>query len=305
MSVSEPFAPRVRLTSPRQTFEMRGDIAAWTEDVAAPALFGELDKVGEIPLLPDVAHQVMTLLGDTTVPIPRIAEVIRRDPALAAQLLRAANTAGLGATRPVGRLSEAVMRLGTNGLRRLLFSVSANRILVVRNRPELTTRLQARSTAVAIASEHLAKANGTDAESAFMAGLLHDVGWAIIHGLTTHTGANVPSDLVNPDVLDAVCEALHERVGERLTASWNLPVTVCAAVGHHHAPESASAGALMAYVVAGGVRIADHLRIGPVDKPMLSLRNDAILARLGIEGESAERLVALVEADIKSDIARA
>lgn len=277
MSFELPFL-RPRVVNPTVTHDVRGENVAWIEDVAAPFLFGELDRVGEVPLLPEAAREAMRLLDDPALSVRDIAAVLRRDPGLCALLFRAANAPGQGASRTISTIPDAVMRLGAQGLRRLLFQASASRILTVRSRPDLTERLRVRSAAVALGSARVARVYGTEPEAAYVAGLLHDVGHAVVHSLCGTRGA--PPELREPARADAVADALHERVGATVATRWNLPFGIESAIGHHHRPEDAVSGALFAYITAAGVRLCDLLDIRPVDRRQGPLDQDPVYLRL-------------------------
>jgi len=272
--------------------------AGWIHEVARPLLLAELKTFAEVPLLPPVAREVMTLTNNPSLPVNRVVQVLGRDPVLAAQLLKAANSPLYGGNRRIAGLSEALLRIGTRGLRQLLLTVSANRVLMVRARPELTSRLQLRASAVASASSHIARIYGTDADAAFMAGLLHDIGWAVIYGMAARSSSALPAEFSDSARLEEVCLHLHAEIGEGLAVAWNLPPLVTSAIGYHHRPAEARAGVLMAYVVAAGLRVCDSLGIGPVEPPSGKMENDPILQRLELTGQKLPDLCKLVATEV-------
>ena len=136
------------------------------EDVVSPEtrelLLFHAGKVGEVPLLPTVAREIMAMLGDPSVGMARVALSARKDPAMAANLLRVANSAAFGGAAPVSSIREALVRIGIEGTKRFLYQTSTARILAVKARPELAARLQERplvGDTERRATRHLHRAN--------------------------------------------------------------------------------------------------------------------------------------------------
>lgn len=265
---------------------------AWVVQDIRPVLLDEVDRMGQVPLLPGVAKEVMGMASDPEIPTARLVGCINKDPVLAAQLLRVANSPFYGGR--VGTLQQALVRVGTKGLAQLLLTVAAHRMLTIRDRPALTARLQTRSGAVAAGAAYLAQAaGGMDAEATYTAGLLHDVGWAVIHGLIAKAGPKLPVALRADDgKASAVAEALHEEIGGIMARRWNLPNEVVAAIEHHHDPEGLSGPALqMAMVTAVSVRLCDALRIGPSDGVPTPIEEDPLLLKLALQPARLEAVV--------------
>jgi len=72
-----------------------------------------IEKISSFPTLPSMASKLMGLLDKVEISASEIGRVIQYDPALTANLLKAANSAYLGQSRSVDSLSEAFFRLGT------------------------------------------------------------------------------------------------------------------------------------------------------------------------------------------------
>lgn len=66
----------------------------------------------KFPGLPDIALQVQNAVSDPQMTLPKLAQIISKDPALSLRLVRIANSAWLGRPVRAENLPQAVMRLG-------------------------------------------------------------------------------------------------------------------------------------------------------------------------------------------------
>ncbi len=201
--------------------------------------------IGALPSLPQAVQQAMAILNDEGASVASAVESIEHDPVLAARTLRAANTAFYGCSGRVATLRAAVGILGLRTVVALLTTaaVSAQFRSTSRSpavpygpfwRHALTTALIARG---------LAKARGMDAEVAFTAGLLHDIGMLLLatqfpaeYGKAV--GHATQFDLPLLSVERAVLSLDHCVAGEALSRHWRLPALVTQAIAAHHAPAS-------------------------------------------------------------------
>lgn len=73
----------------------------------------------QLPSIPDLAHSLIQTLNDEDASIEEVCDLITRDPALSAKLLRLANSAQFGLPRGVGSIEEAIAMVGMNKVRTL------------------------------------------------------------------------------------------------------------------------------------------------------------------------------------------
>lgn len=262
-------------------------------------LLTHAQKLGEVPLLPTVAREVMMLLSTPSVGMGRVAQTVKQDPAMAANLLRMANSAAFAAHGPVTSIRDALVRIGIEGTRRLLYQTSTARILAVKARPDLTARLQVRSGAVAHAAARIATHHGSDAETTFLAGLLHDVGWAVGYGLLARLQSSLPAELATDEVrAQRTVDALHTEIGATLARSWNLPPSAVDAIAGHHQPAETRAG-LMAHIVYAATHLCDTMGIGPVEPPEGELADNPIVKRLRLDRTSLAAIRVQLTEDLR------
>src|SRR5215813_3355251 len=94
------------------------DIAALSADIDAELARGAI----EVPLIPEAATAVMEACGDVNADTRRLAAIVHRDPALAAGVVKIAQSAAYGGAR-VATLQHALTRLGATHLRQSVWVI--------------------------------------------------------------------------------------------------------------------------------------------------------------------------------------
>ncbi len=221
-----------------------------------------------IPPFPRAAQQVMGMLRDPRVQIPRVAEVVSLDQGFATKVLRMANSAYFGLPRKVSNVTEALVLLGWANVRIVLISASVGPILCrgLKSYGMEEGVLWEHSVGSAFAAQMLAKDLEASAYSmAFTSGLLHDVGKVAVD-------MQLRGDLRKKfiEVMDTCGEAVAERevvghthadIGGYLCDRWNLPPEIAEAIRFHNQPRS-SESALAGVVSAANVLANALLREG-------------------------------------------
>lgn len=71
----------------------------------------------QLPSIPDLAHSLIETLNDEDASFEEVSDLITRDPAISAKLLRLANSAQFGLPRGVGSIEDAMAMVGMNKVR--------------------------------------------------------------------------------------------------------------------------------------------------------------------------------------------
>lgn len=163
-----------------------------------------------------------------------ITKTVMTDPALAASVMRAANSVHLGYSRRIGSIRQASVMLGGT----LVGSLAASRVADLvfdTEAPDYPDWLWLHSLATACACSVIARHIGESMDEAFTVGLLHEVGWL----LAASNGMALPSPYTD-----------HSALGAELLTRWNLPERIVAAVQQHHTRTNALNAPLDRLVVA-------------------------------------------------------
>src|SRR6185503_11906908 len=204
-----------------------------------------LERCRTLPTLPALALKVLELCQKEDLNLNEIATVIGNDPALAAKLLRMANSPVSGLKRPARTVSHALALLGVNTVRTLALSFS---LAADMKKPGKGVQrgVWKRSILAAISAREIARVvESRLAEEAFLAALLQDIGaLALAQVEPKTTAANWEKSKGDHTLLiDLEREAFgadHAEVTRWLLTRWKLPGLFGDAAGASHMVDSAA-----------------------------------------------------------------
>lgn len=225
----------------------------------------DLDRPETFPVLSATTIQLTALADRADVSVAEVAALIRRDGMLAARVLRAANSAAVGARGTVDDVLQGVLRLGVRECTRLLCAVGmrsmyASYAPVVRERCDALLK---HSLFVARIAGGLSKLAGiSDLGPAFTAGLLHDIGRVILCVKGGETADPLPAtetDLT-PDEERAAYGIDHCALGFQFAKRNQMPESVLRVALNHHRPEEEHFARDLVALVALAERVANHVQ---------------------------------------------
>jgi HD-like signal output (HDOD) protein len=85
-----------------------------------------LFKSVKLPVMSEVAHALIRTLHEEDASIAQVRDIIAKDPTLTAKVLRAANSASLGARREISSLDNAITMVGMAQVRTLALTACMN-----------------------------------------------------------------------------------------------------------------------------------------------------------------------------------
>lgn len=193
--------------------------------------------------LPDVFLRISRLIDDPNSSASDIAQVISQDPSFTIRLLRLANSSLYNFPAEVTTVAHAVSIIGTSQIRSLALSMSvAKSFSGLPNNLVSMENFWRHSLFCALIARRLAKQAGAcDPDSAFTAGLLHDIGELVIFNrLPKQAEAALLLVLDSQDELQVheaeqqVMGFDHAVVGGELAKQWHLPTLLEACIRYHH-----------------------------------------------------------------------
>jgi HD-like signal output (HDOD) protein len=192
-----------------------------------------------LPISPGLLGDVLWLLREQDVDAKRLIAFIAKDQALAARVLRLANVAAYAPMVEVTSINMAVVRLGTESVRRALLAVCfASWAQPLGGGPDGVRQQVSHAVLTGTLARHVASGVALDGDEAFAQGLLHDIGKLFLAKLRAdyvRKGGTLPS----PDELARVERERHPEVGALAMQLWGLPLALREPIRWHHDPLSA------------------------------------------------------------------
>jgi putative nucleotidyltransferase with HDIG domain len=245
--------------------EARRDSAAVEADLDLDAAIVDLisrDAV-RVPPYPAVAMKVEELVRRGDYGLDDLTKLVASDQTLAADALRAANSAFFSRGTAVASLNAAIGRIGAKEVVRLALA-SGLGVHARRAGPlaTLKRRVWLEALAGAALAQELARKRGIDPEEAFVAGLLHDFGKMIAVACVEEILNARPGARARPlEAWVEVVERYHVELGLVLAAKWELPQLVTDVISlHHEADPAGAAEPRLVEVIAATDEVVSLLR---------------------------------------------
>jgi len=221
------------------------------------------DRKLELPTMPGTATEVMAACQKENTDAAKLSAILHRDPALASSVLRVASSAAYAGRVPCASLQQAVSRLGLQLVVEIATAVAVRgRLFTDPKCAELLAALWRHSVVAGFYSKEIARLRRQDVETAFLCGLLHDVGKALLLDNLDRTVGRTGA--VPAAYLAHAVDEQHVEAGVLLAEAWQLPPQVIAAVRAHHDPAAETRFPATAMMVALADRIAHFVAPGPL-----------------------------------------
>lgn len=212
--------------------------AGGTQQQQIRAYFREVSERCKLPPMPAIVTSSLRLARDPEVSMAKLSRLLSDDAALAARLLTVSRSAFYGRRTSPKTLVEAIHVVGLRTVQRILVT-SATQTLCGDYSP-LAASLWDHSLAVALTAELFALQNGLrETETAFLTGLLHDVGqMVLLHG--DGSGFRALAKQVKAQRLPLLplerhtYGSDHTLIGLVLMDCWEFESDIGNAVRHHH-----------------------------------------------------------------------
>lgn len=211
---------------------------------------------------PEVALRVLQLYKDENVPLSKISNLISSDPAFSSEVLIVVNSYLYSARQAITSILHAVVALGARRLQGLCLTVGVRTFLGKRLADPVMHRLWEHNIATAIIAEQLAQLGYIDPDTAYTAGVLHDIGrlgLALIrpeeYSVIFETHAGSPAS-----VLERERELFgldHCAVGIELIKEWKLPDDFLSTTECHHRPRDMKAEWTLEEIMKMSCKFAD------------------------------------------------
>jgi len=245
----------------------------------------------DLPLLPGVAMEVTNVANQESTDSRAIAELLRKDQAMAAHVLRVVSSPVYSGRTQIVSLQQAVARLGVQKIREIALAIAFRvGVFKLKGFEQHITSMFQHSVAAAMFAQEVARTTRRNVEDAFMCGLLHDVGRPVILQALVQILAEQKLQVAPAGVVEA-CGELHAEVGGTLADSWGLPEAVEMSIRHHHNGSPPDAHVNSVRITGLADEMARHT-FEPERMPVAELRKHPALAPLELYPEMLDKVLA-------------
>lgn len=239
----------------------------------------------QLPSIPDLAHSLIQTLNDEDASIEEVCDLITRDPAISAKLLRLANSAQFGLPRGVGSIEDAIAMVGMNKVRTLALGACLSNSFP----PVAGLDIHAfwkTSMACAGYAEWIARKVKVDMPMAWLTGMMVRLGELLIAQVQPANLQAIEKLPLNPGMRwERERQIIGFTEGEltaELALRWNFPMQMVQALRVSADPLVEQAFSRLGAVVHIAGLLADTANAGP--EHVEGLPSD-VLAALGLDAE--------------------
>ncbi|MBX7137158.1 MAG: HDOD domain-containing protein [Oligoflexia bacterium] len=216
--------------------EFEGRIAVgkdWREIVA---------WVGDLPPMPHVASRAISMVENPETTAAELTEVLQSDTALAARVLKIANSAMFSRQREITTLNQAIMIIGFKALKGIIVAATLRQIN--KSFGNLEKMIWENSMCTAMCASVVAKKlRRRYVEEIFLLGLLHSLGQIVLLANTaTQKDYLRIMNMIRDEQIDYVTaeqEVLgfaHPLIGALVAKKWNFSPETCQVILHYKDP---------------------------------------------------------------------
>ncbi|MCC6992383.1 MAG: HDOD domain-containing protein, partial [Acidobacteria bacterium] len=218
---------------------------------------------GAISRLPSGAavYADLTTAAVKDTALDEMVRIVEQDPGMAAKILQLVNSSFFGRAEEMESARAAVVHMGVEPVQTLALAARAF-TPAGGDAPgdRETARLRCHAVAVAQAARALSP-DSRLADTAYTAGLLHDVGKLVLAAHLPEDYAAAQRRIASTGQATHVVErevfgTTHAEVGAYLLGLWGLPALVVDTVAHHHDPERAPNNPLIGVLIAAHANLA-------------------------------------------------
>lgn len=257
-----------------------------------------LGQITDLPSLPEVYYRVRDVLSQPESSLEQLADAIETDPAIAARLLRLANSALYQFPTKIETVHRATTIIGTKEIQELILATAV--LSAFEGMPVGVVSMRSfweHSIACGLAARTIATYRGeSNIERFYVAGLLHDIGRIVLfitqpqrmsEILEQHRSRNRPLVSLERDVF-GVC---HGEIGGALLARWNLPKSLCETVAGHHINDPEGGQHVDVAVVHIADLIVNALRMGNSGNQLVPRLNESAWQQVGLAVSDLDEIV--------------
>ncbi len=198
----------------------------------------------QLPSPPAIAVNILNAVKKDEAPLTALGDVIAKDPALTAKMLKIANSAIFCSKGNISNIQRAMITLGTDVIKNIALSFVITSDYRTHDKLSFNIdRFWQLSVAAAVAAELLSRELDQRNDDIFVTSLLKDIGILIISQAKGETYNRLIREINDNDSLVEAEDNLygynHAQVAYALLKQWNLSDSICEPILYHILPDRA------------------------------------------------------------------
>lgn len=205
-------------------------------------------KITNLPVLPSVMASILALDDNNEMNFRELERIIQTDQAMTTLVLKAANSSFYSRSGSIRTIQHAIAMLGFKMVRSLTILSSGKALFGSGNYARFRKHVWQHSIVTAMYSRTIAEKSGHKEimEEAFVAGLLHDIGKAVLNmnnrALYIQVFDSVERENLNfAEAEKKLLGITHHEAGKMAIDTWNIP-GVFAVIASEHDDDNVSNG---------------------------------------------------------------
>ena len=193
-----------------------------------------------LPSPPAIAVRILEAVKKEETSFDELSRIITADPALAAKILKAANSPIYNRTTKVDSIQRALTVIGSNALKNIALSfVIADKMKSTSDDAFDFDFFWKRSVTAAVSGELIASLIGKQTDDVFVTSLLQDIGVVIMYLSNPADYLTVLEEkaVTHVPLIEAEKKVFgfdHQEIGMEVLKEWGLPESIYEPVGIHH-----------------------------------------------------------------------
>lgn len=248
----------------------------------------------DVPMLPEVANKALVLSQNPEATAAEMAKLIQGDQALAAHVMRIANSVAYTPMANLVSLQQAIARLGMMTISEIAITASIGAKLF--NAPGFESRIAGiwqHALATGLWAKEIARHMRSNVEVAFLAGLLHSIGRPAV--LQTIIDLARKSDIeLSLEEVSQLEADFHHQVSQMIVHAWQMPTLVIAAVCDYEDYQNSETAVTQAAQVNASIALADFI-LSETEQDEGLVFSLPVLASLNLYQDEVEKLLSQAE----------
>jgi HD-like signal output (HDOD) protein len=247
----------------------------------------------QLPALPSLALEVVDMVDNPKTSAQQLGRLISADQALAAKVLKIANSPFYGFPKKISTIDFAIIVLGFDALKEIVISIALVSSLQKKADNYFNTKIfWDHSIAAGVIARRLARDIGYRVTGeVFVAGLLHDMGISVLNKYFNpefHRIVDIAREMNLPflEAEESVLGVTHCEIGSWLGERWNLPDHLVESIACHHDPEKAEVNKELVAIVHCADVFANQLAAEKINFDSELSFNTEALKILNLEDEN-------------------